>query len=138
MGKAEMIVLRVVVSLLVLLVIGAVVGGAIYGPRLNRALTAAAQGKADTVTTQAGADYQTATAADQAKTQAAEVAVTIQMQESTREVIASPGADALVSPDLYGAFADGVRRNRTVPVQAPGGPGAAGGDPAARTADVEP
>lgn len=114
--------------ILALLVIGAVVGGVLYGPRLSRALVAAERGRADTVTTQAGAQYQEDTAAHQARTQAAEVAVTVQMQESTREIQAAEGAGALVSADVYDAFRDGVQRNRAA--TPPGGAGAAGADPA--------
>jgi hypothetical protein len=130
---------RGLLVLLAVIVVGAVVGGVIYGPRLQRALVAAETGKVTTTVAAQETEYERGVADAQARTQAAEVAVTLQMQESTRDTLASPDAGQLVSPDLYGRFADGVRRNRSVQSGAPpGGGDRPGADAAAGTADPEP
>lgn len=133
MGRAELWIIRAVLGLILLLIIGAVVGGVLYGPRLRAAMIKAEQGKADTAVSQAETEYATRVGTEQARTQAAEVTVNLQTQESVREIQAARGADALLPPDVYGAFADGVRINR-----AGGGAGGAGEGPAARTADPQP
>lgn len=129
--------IRVVIGLVVLVVIGAVVGGLLYGPRLTRLAKEAATGRADTAVAQAETQYQTDTGRAQAETQAAEVAITLQMQESTRETLSSPDAGVLISPDVYGRFRDGVRRNRAVGGPPGDGAGAAGQHAAAGTAGPE-
>lgn len=134
MARAELWVVRVVLGLVALLVIGAVVGGVIYGPRLQRALVAAETGKAGTAVAQAETGYEAATGAAQARTQATELALTLSMKETTREILAAPQAGALVSPDVYGAFSDGVRRNRAVQQPPAGGDSGTGADPAPGTA----
>ena len=134
MPRVELWVVRVVLGLVVLLVVGAIVGGVIYGPRLNRALVAAETGKATTAVSQAETGYEAATGAAQARTQATELALTLNMKETTREILASPQAGALASPDVYGAFSDGVRRNRSVQQPQAGGDRAPGADPAPGTA----
>lgn len=127
MDRVTLWAIRAGITLLAVLVIGAVVGGVLYGPRLSRALTQAAQGKADAAVATGGAEYQSTMADTQARTQAAEVAVTVRLQESTREVQQAPGADSLISPDLYDAFKRGVQSNRAA--TPPGGAGAAAEDP---------
>ena len=138
MDRVTLWLVRAAVVLFALLVIGGVVGGIIYGPRLTKLAKEAAQGRADTAVGAAETQYQTDTGQMQARTQAAEVAVTLQMQESTRETLSSPDAGALISPDVYGRFRDGVRRNRAVGGPTGDGAGAAGQHAAAGTADPEP
>lgn len=128
MGKLELWAIRAIVVVVLVAIIGIMVGGVIYGPRLKRALLAAETANAGAVVSDTQAGLEAATAASQAKTQAAEVAITLNMKESSREILASPDAGAVVSPDLYGAFADGLQRNRP-----PGGDRATSPDARSRT-----
>ena len=134
MPRPELWVLRAVLGVLLVIIVGVVVGGVLYGPRLSRALVAAETGKAGTAVSQAETGYEAATGAAQAQTQARELALTVNMKETTREILSAPQAGALVSPDVYGAFADGVRRNRAIQQPPAGGDSGTGADPAPGTA----
>lgn len=136
MDRTTLWAVRIVLALVALFIVGAVVGGILYKPRLDRALREAAQGRADTVTAEAETTYQADVADRQAEAQQAEITIHLQNAESTREIQAAPGAGDTVSPDLYSAFRDGVRRNRAS--AASDGSGATGPDAAAGTAPAEP
>jgi hypothetical protein len=112
MDRVTVWAIRVAVVLVAVLVIGLVVGGLFYKPKLDRALAEAARGRADTVTAEAETEYQADVADYQAEAQAAEITIHLQNAESTRAIQAAPGAGDTVSPDLYSAFRDGVHRNR--------------------------
>lgn len=126
MGRFELWAVRVVLVVVLVFIIGAMVGGVIYGPRLRAALADAEENRQGQVVAEASTEYEAATGKAQAGVQVRESNATRTIKESTHETLKAPGAADLVDPGLYSAFADGVRRNREATAQP-----APGDDPAA-------
>lgn len=115
-GKAELFLIRAGMVIFFLLMVGLFVGGLIYGPTIRKAWNEATTQKVEATVSQAETQYEQDVATDQARTQAAEIDVTVHLQEQSREILNSPGASDLVDPDLYDSVASGLQRNQSLRV----------------------